>query len=204
MSQRIMTRSKAVQVDAKLKLFLMGSFRRGEESGRDIEVIITRDDSDGKTYQDPLLQLYRRLREDGLITHELSAGKKTEKKTQRIYSCLCVAMNHPGFGKQRRIDLLGVPFSQLGAALIYYTGNEIFNRSLRLKARQMGYTLNREGLFAWSPSTFQSKFNHLLTPSIANQFVHSSPCKTLAASRTEEEIFKILNVPFLLPHQRNL
>lgn len=194
----------AVQVDTKLKLFLMGSFRRGEENCGDIEVMITRDDSDGKTYQDSLSQLYRRLREDGLITHELSVGKKTEKKNQRIFSCLCAVMSHTGFSKQRRLDLLGVPFSQLGAALIYFTGNEIFNRSLRLKARQMGYTLKREGLFAWSPSAFQSKFNHLLTPSIANQFTHSSPSKTLAASRTEEEIFKILNVPFLLPHQRNL
>ena len=45
----------------------------------------------------------------------------------------------------RRIDILGVPFPELGAALIYFTGNDIFNRSLRLKARHMGYSLNQRG-----------------------------------------------------------
>lgn len=46
----------------------------------------------------------------------------------------------------RRIDILGVPEDQLPAAMIYFTGNDIFNRSLRLKARHMGYSLNQRYL----------------------------------------------------------
>ena len=58
-------------------------------------------------------------------------------------------------------DILGVPWNEMGAALLYFTfvvfdqpfartdresiydrGNDIFNRSLRLKARHMGLSLN--------------------------------------------------------------
>ncbi|PLW19692.1 hypothetical protein PCASD_13183 [Puccinia coronata f. sp. avenae] len=188
----------AIQVDSQLKLFLVGSFRRGEESCEDIHIILTREDPgpDGITYHDSMLRLYVQLKKDGLITHELSTGKKAEKNNPMVLLCLC-AINQPGFSKQRRLYLRGVPCNQLGAALIYFTGNEIFNRSLRLKARHMGYTLTQQGLFKSSPSAFHSKFNDLLTPSITNEFNHSRPPTTMVASKTEEEIFKILEVPFL-------
>ncbi|KNE93776.1 hypothetical protein PSTG_12879 [Puccinia striiformis f. sp. tritici PST-78] len=200
----------AVRVDPKLKVLLMGSYCRGEESCGNIEVIVTRNNSDGQTYHDSMSRLYKRLRKDGLITYELSVGKKADKNNL-MFPCLC-AIKQSGFDKQGRIDLLGVPFNQLGAALIYFTGNEIFNRSLRLKARQMGYTLNQKGLFGSAPTDdFQSRFNQLITPSaIPSKLAHSSSSSSsssktcLVASKTEEEIFEILNVPFLLPHERNL
>jgi DNA polymerase/3'-5' exonuclease PolX len=68
----------------------------------------------------------------------------------------------------RRIDVLGVPFDELPAALTYFTGNDVrplsalspacevlmpsrgnqfFNRSLRLKAGHMGMRLNQRGLY---------------------------------------------------------
>ena len=34
----------------------------------------------------------------------------------------------------RRIDFLLVPEEEMGAALLYFTGNDIFNRSMRLLA----------------------------------------------------------------------
>ncbi len=47
----------------------------------------------------------------------------------------------------RRIDLLLVPRPELGAATLYFTGNDIFNRSIRLLASKKGYCLNQRGLW---------------------------------------------------------
>lgn len=40
-----------------------------------------------------------------------------------------------------------VPWDERGAALLYFTGNDIFNRSMRLLASKKGYGLNQRGLF---------------------------------------------------------
>lgn len=47
--------------------------------------------------------------------------------------------------KWRRLDILVVAEVEMGAALIYFTGNDIFNRSLRLLASRLGYRLNQYG-----------------------------------------------------------
>lgn len=52
-----------------------------------------------------------------------------------------------GVQQWRRIDLLVVPWDERGAALLYFTGNDIFNRSMRLLASKKGYGLNQRGLF---------------------------------------------------------
>ena len=76
----------------------------------------------------------------GVIRHTLSNPDDWRSLDAKWMGLLA----SPG-GKMRRIDILGVPFPELGAALIYFTGNDIFNRSLRLKARHMGYSLNQRG-----------------------------------------------------------
>lgn len=47
----------------------------------------------------------------------------------------------------RRVDVLLVPWAERGAAELYFTGDAIFNRSLRLLARKKGWRLNEKGLF---------------------------------------------------------
>jgi DNA polymerase IV len=47
----------------------------------------------------------------------------------------------------RRIDFLVVPEEELGAALIYFTGDDIFNRSMRLLSGRKGMPLNQRGLY---------------------------------------------------------
>lgn len=71
-------------------------------------------------------------------------------------------------------------------------GNETFNRSLRLKAHHLGYTLNQRGLFK---TDFQDFNRHRSTKSIKG---------TRIASRTEAEIFKILQVDHLYVVYRGL
>ena len=71
-----------------------------------------------------------------------------------------------------------MPYDELGAALIYFTGNDIFNRSLRLKARHMGLSLNQRGLFK---DVIRDRTTKL-----------KLTCGERIASRTEQEIFEKL------------
>jgi len=102
------------------------------------------------------------------------------------YMGICRRDDH---SKRRRIDILTIPHDQWGGALIYFTGDDIFNRSLRLKANKMGYSLNQRGLYEGvvrNPRKRSEKFN----------------TGSLVASKTEKEIFDILGVPWQEPHER--
>ena len=87
----------------------------------------------------------------------------------------------------RRIDFLLVPESEYGAALIYFTGNDIFNRSLRLLASKKGMRLNQRGLY---------------------RDVMRGPSRTkvtegeLIEGRDEKRIFEILGVKWREPWER--
>jgi DNA polymerase IV len=87
----------------------------------------------------------------------------------------------------RRIDFLYVPSEELGAALIYFTGNDIFNRSLRLLASKRGLRLNQRGLYS---DVLRGKGRVKLTEG------------TLLEGKSERRIFEILGVPWRPPEHR--
>ena len=104
-------------------------------------------------------------------------------------------------GIWRRIDILLVPDHELGAALLYFTGNDVFNRSIRLLARKKGMRLNQHGLW-----------NHP-----GRRFVgggggnddgmdedNGEGRLTLLEGRDERRIFDILGVPWRNAHERNV
>ena len=92
----------------------------------------------------------------------------------------------PGTTLWRRIDLLFVPDAEIGAALIYFTGNDIFNRSMRLLARKKGMCLNQKGLYADVLRNQQVKLNG----------------GRLVEGRDERRIFAVLGVPWRPPEHR--
>lgn len=75
----------------------------------------------------------------------------------------------------------------MGAALIYFTGNDIFNRSIRLLASNKGMRLNQRGLY---------------------KDVMRGPARVkvtegaLLESRDEKMIFEILGVKWRQPDER--
>jgi DNA polymerase/3'-5' exonuclease PolX len=79
------------------------------------------------------------------------------------------------------IDLFMVPYNEMGAALLSYTGNDIFNRSMRLLARKKKMCLNQHGLF--------------MNVSRGRDGVKYSEGKIIA-QRTEKEMFDALGVPW--------
>ncbi|KAI0252300.1 hypothetical protein BJV78DRAFT_369630 [Lactifluus subvellereus] len=99
-----------------------------------------------------LPKLLSALHSAGIITEDLSLSSDAADSTEASYRGLCVRPTKPDQDSQprirRRIDILAIPWEYRGAALLYFTGDDIFNRSMRLKANKMGYSLNQRGLFA--------------------------------------------------------
>ncbi|KAG6063959.1 hypothetical protein E4U32_000710 [Claviceps aff. humidiphila group G2b] len=87
----------------------------------------------------------------------------------------------------RRIDFLLVPETERGAALIYFTGNDIFNRSMRLLARRKGMRLNDKGLWGRGDTKVG---NGVRTGG------------ELVEGRCERRIFEILGVQWREPTER--
>ncbi|TFY80387.1 hypothetical protein EWM64_g3625 [Hericium alpestre] len=183
----------ALSLDPKLFIEIMGSYRRGKSTCGDIDILITRSTEDGKTHEGILPTLLNMLQTMGIIHEHLSLPDLSVDPLEAVYRGLCVRPLREGEGPEskrlrRRIDFLTVPWINRGAALIYYTGDDIFNRSLRLKANKMGYSLNQKGLSAGvvrSPTRYTVKLcdGHMI------------------ASETEEEIFRILGVYSAAFHQ---
>ncbi|TDL27085.1 Nucleotidyltransferase [Rickenella mellea] len=175
----------ALEIDPMLFIEIMGSFRRGKADCGDIDILITRPTHDGKTHAGVIRSLLTELHVRQIITEDLATPDNFDG-LEATYRGLCRLDFR---SRRRRIDILAVPYESRGAALLYYTGDDIFNRAIRYKAGSMGYSLNQRGLFtavARDPNDRRKK--------LTKGYV--------IASETEEEIFKILNVPWQEPHER--
>lgn len=123
----------------------MGSYRRGQETSGDVDILITRDTADGLNHSLVLKALTDRLKTRGIITHDVGCDKYGKARVD-----LQLGVPHDWRGleakwmgvgrlnsdsKYRRIgelplvkgalnerDILCIPFEQWGAALIYFTG----------------------------------------------------------------------------------
>ncbi|TFK48168.1 hypothetical protein OE88DRAFT_1647173 [Heliocybe sulcata] len=179
-AKEIFDRIKAIalKLDPKLFIEIMGSYRsasRGKADCGDIDILITRPTDDGRTHRGILRKLLRNLHEERIITEDLSIPEDLDD-LENVYRGLCRRDEH---SRHRRIDFLAVPWRSRGAALLYYTGDDIFNRSMRLKANKMGYSLNQRGLYAGVV-----RDPHDRTKKISEG--------NIVASEAEEEIFRIL------------
>ncbi|KAJ3124025.1 hypothetical protein HK098_001456 [Nowakowskiella sp. JEL0407] len=131
---------EAKKINSKLEIHVMGSFRRGAQDCGDIDLILTH--PDGVSHAASLPPLLHALRKVNFLSDDLSHQDPKEKSP--FYKGVCCL----GEGSiHRRIDILVVPYDELGAALIHFTGNDVFNRSIRHLAGRMNMRLNQHGLF---------------------------------------------------------
>ncbi|KAG8806041.1 hypothetical protein FRC18_006326 [Serendipita sp. 400] len=158
---------------------------RGSETCGDIDILITRDPSDGHDHAalHVLPILLQRLHEENIIVADL--GGEDNDELEAKYMGLC---RRSPVDRVRRIDILTIPFEQWGAALVYFTGDDIFNRSMRLLANKKGMSLNQRGLY---DGVVRDPKTRLKTA-----------VGRIIASRTEQEIFRALGVPWQEPHER--
>lgn len=145
-----LVRAEALRLDPTVEVLVGGSYRRGAPSSADVDLIITRRGTSSSDELAPLLQdLVRSLEHEGVLVATLAGGGS------KWHGC-CVLPDHEYTAASlpqrerpvwRRLDLLLVPEAEYGAALIYFTGNDIFNRSMRLLASKKGMRLNQRGLY---------------------------------------------------------
>lgn len=65
-------RAEAVAIDPKVWIEIMGSYRRGQETSGDVDILITRDTADGLNHSLVLKKLTDRLKTRRIITHDVS------------------------------------------------------------------------------------------------------------------------------------
>ncbi|KAB5551204.1 hypothetical protein GE09DRAFT_166090 [Coniochaeta sp. 2T2.1] len=191
-------RRAATQLDPDVELLVGGSYRRGADSSGDIDFIVTKK---GTTSADNLVPFLEELVSGltsqnflvaALATHK--PGSSSSGGGSKWHGC-CVlplregraALGEAFQPRWRRIDFLLVPETEYGAALIYFTGNDIFNRSIRLLASRKGMRLNQRGLYK---EVMRGPQRIKVTEG------------ELVEGRDERRIFEILGVKWREPRER--
>jgi DNA polymerase IV len=170
------------QLDPTFQVHIMGSYRRGASDSGDMDLIITKPDVDIQNIRRTVVgKLIPQLLADGFLKTGLATGEKNSGSKWHGCSCL------PGSTIWRRIDFLMVPHDEMGAALIYFTGDDIFNRSLRFLASKKGMKLNQRGLYK---NVLRGRGRQKITDG------------ELVEAKDEKKIFEILGVPYRPPEHR--
>ncbi len=170
-------------VDKGLELIVGGSYRRGNPDSGDIDLLIMKKNA-GKAHLHTLMNesVIPFLTEQGFLKAELASGHSCPEGSKWPGASAL-----PGSPVWRRLDLLFVPWEEQGAALIYFTGNDIFNRSIRYLAGKKGMRLNQHGLFK----------NVLRGPG-RTEVTEGE----LVEGRSERRIFELLGVTYRPPEHR--
>lgn len=176
-------RQAVQEEDPDMEAIIAGSYRRGAPTSGDIDVLITKPGATVESIRSLVMEtVVPKLIRQGFIKASLATSSRNDGSKWHGASAL------PNSDVWRRIDLLFVPGDEIGAALIYFTGNDIFNRSIRLLASKKGMCLNQHGLYK---NVFRGP----------QQVKANQGC--LVEGRDERRIFEILGVPWRPPEHRN-
>jgi len=163
-----------------------GSYRRGKTSSGDVDVLICR--RDGRAWSGLLAQLLASMEAGGIETAHLSAPNKEVTATSGAVQSYRGIIKLPGYPVQRRLDLKVYPAEEYAYALLYFTGSDHFNRSMRAYAKNKGYSLSDHGLVMAHKVGANNVVRGLLN---------------LRPAQTEQEIFAALGLDWREPIDRN-
>lgn len=110
---------------------ICGSYRRGEITSNDIDIVIS--EMDGNINRQFITTLLHRI---NILTDDLSMGDKK-------YMGIALTSD----GKHRRLDIEWTQPKELMYSLVYFTGPKDLNVHMRIQAKKRGLTLNEKGLF---------------------------------------------------------
>jgi DNA polymerase/3'-5' exonuclease PolX len=135
------------------KMTVAGGYRRGNNSMKDIDIIIV-PESDVKSRQITSLIVDNFIAYDNdkeVLRYEATVVSGDTKFSFYIRSTKYVSPSGKSLKKLRyefiHVDIRYVSSVEYPAALLYFTGNRTFNIILRRKAINMGYKLNEYGLW---------------------------------------------------------
>jgi DNA ligase (NAD+) len=135
---------KAFPKDSDAKMEIVGSYRRGNQSSGDIDVIITsKSPSIFTTFIDNLIK-------EKIILHVLSRGPTK-----------CLVITKYALDPARRVDFLYTSPEEFPFAILYFTGSKIFNTVMRHHALTMGFTMNEHGLYNMEAKKKGDKVDHI-------------------------------------------
>jgi DNA polymerase IV len=179
----------AATIDPEVEIIIGGSYRRGAATSGDIDCLITKPNT---TSSNDLLRflhtLVTNLTTSSFLVAALAVpGSRSESGSKWHGACVLPKTASDSPQIWRRIDFLLVPATEFGAALIYFTGNDIFNRSLRLLASTKKMRLNQRGLY-----------KDVMTGPGRVKLTEG----TLVEGADEKRIFEILGVPWREPEHR--
>lgn len=169
-------------VDEKAQSHVMGSYRRGAKDCGDIDIILTKEGAGVEELHEILEKLVEKLFGQKFLMCGLAIARHDDGTKWHGASRL-EGEDRPW----RRIDFLVVPGEEIGAAFLYFTGNDVFNRSMRLLASKKGMRLNQKGLYK---DVMRGKDREKMSEG------------TLLESKDEKRIFEILGVPYRPPEHR--
>lgn len=170
------------KVDGSVQFTIGGSYRRGAADSGDVDFIVTKANCSIETLRTIVLKtLIPRLFDEGYL--KVGLATTDEESGSKWHGAAAL----PWERIWRRIDFLLVPWEEIGAALIYFTGNDVFNRSIRLLASKQGMRLNQHGL--WK-DVIRGRNRESITQG------------SLVEGKSEHKIFEILGVPWRPPHHR--
>jgi DNA polymerase/3'-5' exonuclease PolX len=125
-------------IDRNLIFEICGSYRRGQSSSGDIDIIVSNPSFIKNIQtQDYLKKIIQNGIASGFLIDHLT--EKGDKKYMGI--CRCNKK-----GKARRIDIRVFDYENYWAGILYFTGNREFNIRVRNRAIEKGYSLNEYGL----------------------------------------------------------
>jgi len=112
---------------------IVGSYRRGNATSGDIDVIISSKSGDRSVFK----KFIKQLQEDGILLEILSKGTTKSLTVGKL----------PDHETARRLDFMYAPPDERAFAILYFTGSKAFNVVQRRRANEMGMTMNEHGLF---------------------------------------------------------
>ena len=181
------------QVESSLQVTIGGSYRRGSQDSGDIDFIVASPENMSLSTLRTIFfdSIVPRLYAANYLKCALAASNARVDSSKWHGACALSSFSdrNPPW---RRIDFLLVPYDQLGAAMIYFTGNDLFNRSMRLLARKLGMRLNQRGLWKGVEGGPRRKGGE------------GGEGGALVAARDEKEIFALLGVQWREPFERNV
>lgn len=161
------------KVNNRLLFQICGSYRRNNVTSGDIDVLITHPNYDEEDAEKKKNNYLTKIIKE-LKIQGLIIDDLTKNGNKKFLG-FCKTSK---YNLARRIDLLFVEYKSYYSSILYFTGSKHFNVYLRHKLLQQAMSLNE----------------HCLKDLEKNKMIYL---------KSEEEIFKIADIPYYTPEQRN-